>query len=101
MLHDIRKYTAGRVAKDCPISLDLFAADVELPAQYLLETAVRQTGQEQISIALSDVFSGSKLLVGKLFMPACCIVSGHQQKSSIYAFTTPGACNLGNVLRIP
>ena len=68
MLRDACNNTAGKVAKGCPISLHLFAMDVQLPAELTLETAVRHTGQGNLSIGLLD--SSSNHLFGMLSMPA-------------------------------
>jgi len=49
----------------CPVSLDLFAADVDLPGELYLETAFRQSGQGQIFVALSFAQGSSKHLFGE------------------------------------
>ncbi len=59
-------HTAGRLTKGCPVSLELFAADVQLPEQLNLEMAVRSNGKEQLSIDLLDASSDGTHILGML-----------------------------------
>ncbi len=49
----------------CPVSLKLFAADVDLPGELYLETAYRQSGQGQTFVTMSFAQSSSKHLCGE------------------------------------
>ena len=66
---DLSIYCSGRVAGDCPVHLDIFAADVVLPGGVCLEAVMRQRGQGQVTIGLLDASDASMPLTG--VMPYC------------------------------
>ena len=61
-------WPAGRVARGCHASLDMFAADVDLPEGFCLESVVRQDGSGQVAVELLDA-SGARIpLTGDLII---------------------------------
>ena len=59
-------HCSGRAASDCPVHLDIFAADVALPGGVCLEAVTKQRGQGRVAIGLLDASHASMPLTGAM-----------------------------------
>ena len=61
-------HCSGRVASNCPVHLDIFAADVDLTGGVCLEAVTKQRGQGRVAISLLDASGASMPLTGVIAM---------------------------------